>query len=58
MQAEDSCWLKKKQQNPKQKKNNKRKGVKNPKQNKKKVPEVACKDFPFTEEGPCLRRPG
>lgn len=24
------------------------------KQNKKKVPEVACKDFPFTEEGLAL----
>lgn len=39
-----------KQQNPKQKKNNKRKGGKKP----KKVPEVACKDLPFTEEGLAL----
>lgn len=58
MQAEDSCWLKKKPQNPKQKKNNKRKGGEEPKQNKKNVPEDGRKDFLFTEEGPCFRRPG
>lgn len=49
MQAEDSCWLKKKNQNPKQKNITKERGKK--KQNKKKVPEDVCKDFPFTEEG-------
>lgn len=49
MQAEDSHWLKKK--NPKNKtKTNNRKG----KKPKKKVPEVVCKNFPFTEEGLAL----
>lgn len=57
MQAEDSHWLKEKKQNPKQKKNQKKGGKKQKrekKQNKKKVPEVVCKEFPFTEEGLAL----
>lgn len=53
MQAEDSHWLKKKQPQTKKKtQNQNERGKKN--QNKKKVPEVACKDFPFTEEGLAL----
>lgn len=43
---------KKKTKTPNKRKITKERGGK--KQNKKKVPEVACKDFPFTEEGLAL----